>query len=60
MDEVLAEHSKVVDAIESGDAAQAVLAMRSHLDHVLPILELTRKLRPEYFITHIDDGRHGR
>jgi hypothetical protein len=26
--------------------------MREHLDHVLPVLEITRKLRPEYFTAH--------
>ncbi|NAV64536.1 GntR family transcriptional regulator, partial [Salmonella sp. zj-f54] len=28
---------------------RAVRAMREHLDHVLPVLEITRRLRPEYF-----------
>ena len=50
--EVLSEHRAVVDAIGSGDPAQAVRAMREHLDHVLPVLEITRKLRPEYFTAH--------
>ncbi|HTD03104.1 GntR family transcriptional regulator [Undibacterium sp.] len=52
MDGVLVEHSAVIAAIASGDPANAVAAMRSHLDHVLPMLEVTRKMRPEYFITH--------
>lgn len=50
--EVLIEHRAVVDAIASGDPALAVHAMRDHLDHVLPVLEITRKLRPEYFSAH--------
>ena len=52
MGEVLVEHRAVVEAIASGDPAQAVRAMREHLDHVLPVLEITRKLRPEYFTPH--------
>ena len=52
MGEVLIEHRAVVDAIASGDPAVAVRAMRDHLDHVLPVLEITRKLRPEYFTAH--------
>lgn len=50
--EVLSEHRALVDAIGSGDPAQAVRAMREHLDHVLPVLDITRKLRPEYFTAH--------
>ena len=50
MDDVLAEHSQVLKAIASGNPAAAVAAMREHLDQVLPLLELTRKMRPEYFI----------
>ena len=52
LDEVLHEHRAVVAAIASGDPALAVQAMREHLDHVLPVLEITRKLRPEYFTAH--------
>jgi DNA-binding GntR family transcriptional regulator len=51
---VLAEHRAVVDAIETGDPARAVAAMREHLDHVLPVLEITRKLRPEFFTAHLN------
>jgi DNA-binding GntR family transcriptional regulator len=50
---VLEEHRAVVAAIESGDPARAALAMRDHLDHVLPVLEMTRKLRPEFFTSHL-------
>jgi DNA-binding GntR family transcriptional regulator len=49
MEEVIREHRSVVDAVASRDPQQAVLAMQSHLDHVLPVLEVTRKLRPEFF-----------
>ena len=52
MGEVLIEHRAVVAAIASGDPSEAVRAMRDHLDHVLPVLEITRKLRPEYFTAH--------
>jgi DNA-binding GntR family transcriptional regulator len=51
---VLAEHSAVVDAVELGNPVQAVDAMRDHLDHVLPVLEITRKLRPEFFTAHLN------
>lgn len=50
MRDVLAEHREVVEAVASGNPQYAVTAMRSHLDHVLPLLEMTRKLRPEYFM----------
>lgn len=49
MTEVLAEHRAVVDALASNNPKRAVRAMREHLDHVLPVLEITRRLRPEYF-----------
>jgi GntR family transcriptional regulator, rspAB operon transcriptional repressor len=51
---VLAEHRAVVEAVASGDPRQAVAAMRDHLDHVLPVLEMTRKLRPEFFTAHLN------
>jgi DNA-binding GntR family transcriptional regulator len=51
---VLEEHRAVVEAIEARDPARAVAAMREHLDHVMPVLEITRKLRPEFFTTHLD------
>lgn len=50
---VLEEHRAVVDAIEARDPARAAAAMREHLDHVMPVLEITRKLRPEFFTTHL-------
>lgn len=51
MDGVLDEHRAVVEAIAAGDPVKAVRAMREHLDHVLPVLEVTRQLRPEFFTT---------
>jgi DNA-binding GntR family transcriptional regulator len=54
MRDVLDEHTEVVAAIASGDPARAVHAMQDHLDHVLPVLEITRKLRPEFFTAHLD------
>ena len=53
MSDVMLEHSDVIEALASGDPKIAVAAMRSHLDHVLPVLEITRKLRPEYFMPHL-------
>lgn len=53
MNDVMLEHSDVIEAVASGDPKHAVAAMRSHLDHVLPVLEITRKLRPEYFMPHL-------
>lgn len=49
MTEVLAEHRAVIDALASNNPKSAVRAMREHLDHVLPVLEITRRQRPEYF-----------
>jgi DNA-binding GntR family transcriptional regulator len=51
---VLTEHRAVVDAIASGDPLVAVQAMREHLDHVMPVLEMTRALRPEFFTAHLN------
>jgi DNA-binding GntR family transcriptional regulator len=50
---VLEEHRAVVEAIEARDPEKAVAAMREHLDHVMPVLEITRKLRPEFFTSHL-------
>jgi DNA-binding GntR family transcriptional regulator len=46
---VLEEHRAVVDAIAVRDPELARRALLDHLDHVMPVLEITRKLRPEYF-----------
>lgn len=50
MDMVIAEHLAVAQALSRGEAAQARAAMRHHLDQVLPMLEMTRALRPDYFV----------
>lgn len=47
---VVDEHQAVVDALRDGRAAEAAAAMREHLDHVLPVIEVTRAFRPEYFV----------
>jgi DNA-binding GntR family transcriptional regulator len=52
---VLEEHRAVVAAIAARDPAAATAAMREHLDHVMPVLEITRKLRPEFFTSHLND-----
>jgi DNA-binding GntR family transcriptional regulator len=51
---VLEEHRAVVEAIEARDPARAASAMLDHLDHVMPVLEITRKLRPEFFTAHLN------
>lgn len=53
MNEVVEEHREVAAAIASGDPVRAVAAMQAHLDRVVPIFELVRKLRPEYFTAHV-------
>lgn len=51
MPEVMAEHHAVLRALQAGQPAQAAAAMREHLDQVLPIIEITRAFRPDYFVT---------
>ncbi|TFW35394.1 GntR family transcriptional regulator [Massilia horti] len=53
MQEVLKQHRDVLDAVASGDPARAAQAMHEHLDRVLPVLEITRKLRPEFFTAQL-------
>lgn len=50
---VLEEHRAVVDAIEAQDPERARAALLEHLDHVMPVLEATRKLRPEFFTAQL-------
>ena len=50
MDNVLAQHYKIAESIASGNPDGAVAAMSEHLGHVLPLLEVTRKMHPEYFM----------
>jgi len=49
---VVEEHGRVVDELAQGRAPQATAAMREHLDHVLPVIEITRSFRPDYFVNH--------
>ncbi len=58
MEHVVDEHVDVVNAIEKGEPSAAVAAMRSHLDHVLPVLEVARTLQPEYFIQHLPEHKN--
>jgi len=51
---VLEEHRAVVEAIEARDPARARAAMLEHLDHVMPVLEITRQLRPEFFTAQLN------
>lgn len=60
MEQVLAEHGAILSAIETGDAQEAVYAMREHLDHVLPGLEQALSMKPEYFIEHLPEVRGAR
>ncbi|GGP24619.1 GntR family transcriptional regulator [Silvimonas amylolytica] len=58
MEHVVDEHVDVVNAIAKGEPASAVAAMRSHLDHVLPVLEVARTLQPEFFIQHLPEHKN--
>jgi DNA-binding GntR family transcriptional regulator len=53
MGELVEQHTRVVDAIEAGDPAAAVDALRSHLRAVFDDVERIRAATPEYFT----DGR---
>ncbi|GGP24630.1 GntR family transcriptional regulator [Silvimonas amylolytica] len=57
MEVVVAEHGQVVAMLEAGEIEQAAAAMREHLDQVLPVLEIARTHRPEYFIAHLPDNQ---
>ncbi|HEY4079325.1 MAG TPA: GntR family transcriptional regulator [Burkholderiaceae bacterium] len=50
MESVIDEHEEVVNALASGQGAQAAAAMRAHLEHVLPVIKVTRGFRPDYFV----------
>lgn len=50
MQEVIAEHAAVVEALQVSNPEKAMAAMRRHLDHVLPAIALTRALQPDYFV----------
>lgn len=53
---VVEEHGLVVEGLATGRAEQATTAMREHLDHVLPVIEVTRAFRPDYFINRLPNG----
>lgn len=55
MNGVVKEHAAVVEALVNGKVDKAVQAIRSHLNHVLPVVESVRSLRPEYFVNHLPD-----
>jgi len=60
MEGVVSEHTAVIDAIEAGKTQLATQAIRLHLDHVLPVVEITRAFRPDYFINNTSDDAPGR
>lgn len=53
MGEVVSEHRDIATAIASGNPANAIASMQTHLNDVIPVLEFVRKLRPEYFTAHL-------
>lgn len=53
MEEVWNEHIILVDAISTKNPDTAMSAMRSHLNRVLPAVELTKKMMPSYFTAHL-------
>jgi DNA-binding GntR family transcriptional regulator len=56
MHDVLAEHQKVFAAVEARDPEMARSAMQNHLDHVLPLLEETRQVQPDFFVSSRKKG----
>ena len=50
MDQVVAEHVAIRDAVVAGDAAAARRAMTAHLGVVVPDVARLRDLHPDYFI----------
>ena len=51
MDGVIEEHRAVVEAFANGRVGEATQAMREHLDHVLPVIKITRGFRPDFFMS---------
>ncbi len=49
MDQVVAEHSAIRDAVAAGDAAAARAAMTAHLGVVVPDVARLREMHPDYF-----------
>lgn len=48
-DQVIAQHRAILKAIQTRDAAQAKIAMQTHMRDVLTFLALVPEKRPEYF-----------
>ncbi|MBX2857622.1 MAG: GntR family transcriptional regulator [Cellvibrionaceae bacterium] len=48
-DQVIAQHSEILKAIQTRDAAKAKLAMQSHMRDLLTFLALVPDKHPEYF-----------
>lgn len=57
MDGVVAEHAAVVAALRDGEGRRAADAMRTHLDHVLPVIGMTRAFQPDYFVNQSAPAR---
>ena len=57
MDGVVEQHKAVVDALEEARVSDAANAMHDHLNLVLPVVQVAKQLRPEYFINHLETGR---
>jgi len=57
MQGVVEEHTAVVAAMRKGEAHHAADAMREHLDHVLPVIGMTRAFQPDYFVNQSAVGR---
>jgi DNA-binding GntR family transcriptional regulator len=48
LEQVMADHRAVVDAVRSGDAELAVAALRKHLSGTLSIIDLICEQYPDY------------
>ena len=57
MDGVVEQHKAIVDALEEERVSDAANAMHNHLNLVLPVVQVAKQLRPEYFINHLETGR---
>jgi len=58
IEELIDQHSAVVDALERKDADQAEAALRHHLRGVYRVLEPLRDAHPDYFVSS-SDGANG-
>jgi DNA-binding GntR family transcriptional regulator len=54
IEELIDQHSAVVDALERKDADQAEAALRHHLRGVYRVLEPLRDAHPDYFVSSGD------